>query len=57
MPTIKARKQATDKTRYSAIVRIRRNGTLIHREAKTFIRRSATIRWAKQREVILESYL
>ncbi|HXW74774.1 MAG TPA: hypothetical protein VEK10_08180 [Steroidobacteraceae bacterium] len=36
MPTIKARKQASGETRYTAIVGIRRGGTVIHREAKTF---------------------
>jgi hypothetical protein len=32
MPTIKARKQANGSTRYTAIVRIRRGTTVLHRE-------------------------
>jgi len=54
MPTIKARKQASGETRYTAIVGIRRGGTVIHREAKTFTHRTAAVSWAKHREVILE---
>ena len=33
MPTIKARKQANGTTRYTAIVRIRRGGAILHRES------------------------
>jgi integrase len=54
MPTLKARKQANGETRYTAIVRIRRGGVVIHREAKTFTHRSAALSWAKHREVALE---
>jgi integrase len=55
MPTIKARKQADGITRYTAIVRIRRSGNVIHREAKTFAHRTAAASWAKHREVTLEN--
>jgi len=54
MPTIKARKQANGITRYTAIVRIRRGGTILHRESGTFTHRSAALSWAKHREVALE---
>ena len=43
MPTIKARKQASGETRYTAIVRIRRGGSVIHREAKTFTHPTAAV--------------
>lgn len=54
MPTIVARKQANGLVRYTAIVRIRRQGKVLHQEAKTFAHRSAAERWAKHREVALE---
>ncbi|HZC85359.1 MAG TPA: hypothetical protein VE266_00030, partial [Steroidobacteraceae bacterium] len=54
MPTIKARKQTNGQTRYTAIVRIRRGGAILHRESRTFTHRSAAITWAKHREVVLE---
>jgi hypothetical protein len=54
MPAIKARKQADGSTRYTAVVRMRRQGKVLHQEAKTFAYRSAAERWGKQREVALE---
>lgn len=54
MATIKARKQANGTTRYTAIVRLRRGKTIIHRESKTFTFRAAAYSWAKHREVELE---
>jgi hypothetical protein len=54
MPTIKVRKQTDGTTRYTAIVRIRRGGAILHRESRTFAHRSAAISWAKHREVALE---
>jgi len=54
MPTIKARKQANGMTRYTAIIRIRRGGAILHRESRTFAHRSAAVSWAKRREVVLE---
>ncbi|HEU5134351.1 MAG TPA: tyrosine-type recombinase/integrase [Steroidobacteraceae bacterium] len=54
MPTIKVRKQADGATRYTAIVRLRRQGTILHRESRTFTHRSAAMSWAKHREVALE---
>lgn len=55
MPTIKARKQANGSTRYTAIVRIRRGTTVLHRESWTFTHRTAALSWAKHREVALEN--
>ncbi|HUK01126.1 MAG TPA: hypothetical protein VLW26_02495, partial [Steroidobacteraceae bacterium] len=54
MATIKARRQANGTTRYTAIVRIRRGGAILHRESRTFAHRSAALTWAKHREVALE---
>jgi len=41
-------------TRYTAIVRIRRGGVILHRESRTFAHRSAALSWARHREVALE---
>jgi hypothetical protein len=55
MPYIKLRKQADGSLRYTAIVRIRLNGKMLHQETKTFTHRSAAERWGKHREVALEN--
>lgn len=55
MPAIKARKQADGSVRYTAVVRIRRQGKVLHQEAKTFAHRSAAERWGKHREVALQT--
>jgi integrase len=55
MATIKARRQANGTIRYTAIVRLRRGRTILHREAKTFTHRSAAVTWARHREVELEN--
>lgn len=54
MPTIKTRKQTDGTTRYTAIVRSRRGGEILHRESRTVAHRSAALSWAKHREVSLE---
>src|SRR5512146_363831 len=54
MATIKVRKQVNGTTRYTAIVRVRKGKTIVHREAKTFAHRAAALTWAKHREVTLE---
>ncbi|HEV7607234.1 MAG TPA: tyrosine-type recombinase/integrase [Steroidobacteraceae bacterium] len=54
MPTIKARKQASGSTRYTAVVRLRRGTTVLHQESRTFTHRTAALSWAKHREVALE---
>jgi hypothetical protein len=54
MPTIKTRKQTGGSMRYTAIVRIRRGGVILHRESRTFPHRPTALSWAKHREVSLE---
>jgi integrase len=54
MAHILARKQADGSTRYTAVIRLRRGTTVVHREAKTFSHRGAAEKWAKSREVALE---
>lgn len=54
MATIKARRQANGAIRYTAIVRKRLDKVIVHREAKTFMHRSAALSWARHREVELE---
>jgi integrase len=53
MAHILARKRASG-IRYTANIRITRDGVILHREAKTFELRSAAERWARAREVALE---
>ena len=55
MATIKARRQANGAIRYTAIVRKRLDEVIVHREAKTFMHRSAALSWARHREVELEN--
>ena len=55
MATIKARRQGDGVIRYTAIVRIRRGGKILHRESRTFAHRTAALSWAKHREVELEN--
>jgi hypothetical protein len=43
MPTIKISKQVNGITRYTAIVRIRRGGTILHPESHMFAHRSAAV--------------
>lgn len=54
MAHILARKYPSGKIRYTANVRIMKQGITVVREAKTFSLRSAAERWAKSREVALE---
>ena len=42
------------RVRYTANIRIKKNGVIVHRESKTFELRSAAEKWAKAREVALE---
>jgi len=51
MATIRARKQADGSRQYTAIDRIRRGKTIVHREYKTFALRTAAASWAKHRRV------
>lgn len=54
MATIKARARADGSTGYTAIIRIKRHGQIIHQEAKTFSRRALAVDWGKRRELELE---
>lgn len=54
MAHILVRKYNGGMTRFTAVIRIKRDGTIIHREARTFSQRGAAEKWAKHREVSLE---
>src|SRR5712675_1210148 len=54
MAHILARKYPSGRTRYTANIRIKKNGVIVHREAKTFELWSAADKWSKAREVELE---
>ena len=53
MAHILARKRDSG-IRYTANVRIKKNGVVVHRESKTFELRAAAEKWARAREVALE---
>lgn len=53
MATIVTRKRA-DGPRYTAIIRLKRDGVIVHREAQTFSTKVAAKEWARRREVELE---
>ena len=53
MAHILARKRDSG-IRYTANVRIKKNGVVVHRESKTFELRAAAEKWARPREVALE---
>jgi integrase len=52
MGTIIARKRATG-MRYTAFIRIKRSGVIIHSESETFDKRTVAAAWMKKREVEL----
>jgi integrase len=54
MATSKVRRRANGSIRYTAIVRVRKGTTVVHRESRTFTPRSAAQSWARHREVALE---
>ena len=53
MATFVKRKSKTGETRWTAVIRIKRDGVIVHREAKTFPRKSLASAWAQAREVEL----
>ena len=55
MAYIKSRKQSDGTTRYTAVIRLRKDKVIVHQEAKTFTHRSAAGSWAKHREIELEN--
>ncbi|KQO23460.1 site-specific integrase [Acidovorax sp. Leaf78] len=55
MGTITARKRADGTTSYTAQIRIKRDGKVIHSEAQTFSRRALADEWKRRRESELEA--
>lgn len=54
MATIRARRRKDGSTGYTATVRLKRHGRIVHQESQTFSRRTAAVDWGKRREVELE---
>ena len=54
MATIRARKKRDGSMSYTAVVRKRRHGVIVHDESRTFSRKSAAVEWGRRREVELE---
>ena len=54
MGTITARKRADGTTSYTAQIRIKKGGKVIHSEAQTFSRRALADEWKRRREAELE---
>lgn len=54
MATISARKRGDGTTGYTAQIRVKKAGQVIHTEAKTFERKAHAVAWAKAREVELQ---
>lgn len=52
--TYEKRPRADGRVRYRAIIRIKRNGEIVHRESKTFDKRAQAKAWATRRVEILE---
>jgi integrase len=50
MATVRTRKRRDGSVAFLAEIRIKRNGTLVHRESRTFDRRALANAWAKSRE-------
>lgn len=53
MPTIVARKRKDGSTGYTARVRIKRDGNVVHQETETFDRKPLALAWASKREAEL----
>ncbi|MEE4377405.1 MAG: hypothetical protein V2J55_07820 [Candidatus Competibacteraceae bacterium] len=53
MASITSRRRKGGSIGYTAQVRIRRNGKLVHQEAQTFYRRRHAKEWAQRRELAL----
>ncbi|WP_439889362.1 tyrosine-type recombinase/integrase [Pseudomonas sp. MBLB4123] len=54
MATIRARKSADGSLRYTAQIRIKKNGMQVYQESQTFARKQAAQAWAKRREAELD---
>ena len=55
MAQIKSRKRADGSVGHTAYIRIKRQGQIIHQEARTFSRKSLAVDWARKRELELEA--
>lgn len=53
MATITARRRADGATAYTALIRIKRKGKIVHSEARTFPRKVLAKQWASEREIEL----
>ena len=53
--TIVERKRVDGSVGYTAVVRIKKSGKIVHQESKTFSIRTEAQRWARRREVELEN--
>jgi integrase len=54
MATIRKREHQDGTFACQAVIRIKRNGRIVHRESRMFWRYRAAVRWARRREVELE---
>lgn len=54
MATIRPRRKRDGSMSYTAVVRKRRHGVIVHDESRTFSRKSAAVEWGRRREVELE---
>ncbi|MEM5529536.1 tyrosine-type recombinase/integrase [Gammaproteobacteria bacterium AS21] len=55
MATITKVATKSGKSHYKADIRIKKSGTIIHRESKTFERKRLAEEWAREREVLLKN--
>ncbi|HEY6643946.1 hypothetical protein [Povalibacter sp.] len=55
MATIRRRRKSDGTLRYTAQIHLRKGKFVVHSEAKTFMHCAAAEKWAKAREVALES--
>lgn len=55
MATIRKRTNSKGEARFEAIIRLKRQGVLIHRESRAFGRKALAVDWAKRRELELEA--
>lgn len=54
MGTISARKRADGTTAYTAQIRLKEQGVIVHTEAQTFTKKALAQAWMKRREAVLE---
>lgn len=54
MGTISARKRADGSTAYTAQIRLKEQGVIVHTEAQTFTKKALAQAWLKRREAVLQ---